>query len=137
MTYALAAPLQTAVYQTLTGAAQVASLVGTHIYDALPTGRLPDLYLTLGAESVVDRSDFGICGAEHRLTISVISKASGFAQAKALAAAVNDTLDQAQMSLSRGRLTFIRFERAQALRTGNSRQLRRIDLQFRARVEDS
>ena len=44
-----------------------------------------------------------------------------------------DALDDAPLTLSRGRIVFLRFERARADRKGRDRQ---IDLRFRARVED-
>ena len=63
MTYALAAGFQTAVYQHLLADAGVQAAVGAAIYDALPTGTLPNLYVTLGAEEALDRSDSSGAGA--------------------------------------------------------------------------
>jgi len=137
MSYAMAAPLQAAVYQLLSGDAALAALVGGAIYDGLPAGALPETYVSLGAETVRDRSDREGAGALHRFTVSVISEAQGFAAAKQAAAAVGAALVDATPALRRGRVVGIWFERAQARRTGSAGQIRRIDLKFRARVEDA
>ncbi|TNF20600.1 MAG: DUF3168 domain-containing protein [Rhodobacteraceae bacterium] len=136
MSYAVAAALQEAVYQRLAGDAALGAIVGTAIHDAIPAGTLPSLYVVLGAETARDRSDKSGGGAAHDLSISVITDAQGFSRAKEAAAAVNDALADAEMSLSRGRLVGIWFLRAKAKRdtTGGTR---RIDMIFRARVEDS
>lgn len=133
MTYAISQPLQAALFQRLMADAPLAALAGEHIYDALPPGTLPPLYVALGPETARDRSDQTGRGAEHDVTVSVVTDAAGFAQAKAAAAAVSDALLHAALPLSRGHLVSIRFLRAQAARRGDTRQ---IDLIFRARVED-
>jgi len=135
MTYAIAAPLQAAVYAALTQDTTLAGLVGDDIYDALPTGSLPDTYVSLGREDVRDASDQGVNGAIHRFEVSVITSQPGFARAKAVAAAVSDALHDADLALTRGRLVFLRFERAEARRI-DRRAIREILLRFRARVDD-
>lgn len=137
MSYGMAAALQSAVYQHLLADTEVSNLVGTAIYDAVPTGTLPQTYVTLGPEDVRDASDGSGAGALHRLTISVMSEAAGFATAKTLAAAITDALDNPALTLTRGRLVGLWFEKAIANRTGSSGETRRIDLKFRARVEDN
>lgn len=136
MSYALAAALQSAVYQALQTNAGVQGLVGNRIYDAVPSGEIPDLYISLGPEVATDASDKSGHGAWHKFTVSVVSETPGFATAKAVAAAVCDALVDADLALSRGRLVLLRFERASAVRTDKGNR-RRIDLRFRARVEDS
>jgi hypothetical protein len=136
VTYAVASALQQAVFQALLGHAPLAALVGAHVYDALPPGLLPPLYVALGPESARDRSDATGRGAEHELTVSVVADGSGFAQAKAAAAAVADALGGPLPTLARGRLVSLRFLRARAVRTENG-ESRQIDLVFRARVEDA
>jgi hypothetical protein len=135
MSYALAGALQAAVFARVSGDAVVAGLVGDAVYDAAPPGVLPSLYISLGPEVVRDRSDKTGAGAEHEFTVSVLSDAAGFAAAKAVAAAVSDALVDAQMTLTRGRLVGLWFLRAKAARVGSGER-RRIDLTFRARVED-
>lgn len=134
MSYAMAAALQSAIYQQLAGDEALGTLVGGDIYDAPPQGPLPSLYLTLGAETVRDASDGTGRGAWHDLTIAVVTDAAGFHMAKTVAAAACDALDDAGLTLSRGRLVSLNFRRAQARRESGG--LRRIDMTFRARVAD-
>lgn len=136
MTYALSQPLQAAVYQALANDTALAGLVGTAIYDAVPSGSLPSLYVTLGQETVKDKSDQTGAGAEHEFNVSVVTESAGFATAKDAAGAISDVLVDADLSLSRGRLINLSFLRAKAARVGTGDQ-RRIDLTFRARVDDS
>lgn len=136
MSYALSAPLQAAVYSALTQNVLLTGIVGDAIYDAMPPGELPPIYVRLGAETVRDTSDGTGAGAEHRFTVSVVSDAPGFADAKAAAGAISDILHHADLNLSRGRLVSLRFERASA-RTVAAAQTRQIDLRFRARVDDT
>ncbi|SDI07606.1 DUF3168 domain-containing protein [Lutimaribacter saemankumensis] len=135
MSYGMAAALQEAVFQRLTGDAAVTALAGSAIYDVVPSGSLPALYVTLGQEEVRDASDKTGGGARHDFTVSVVSDGSGFLAAKTIAAAVSDALVDADLSLSRGRLVALDFLRARASREGTG-QLRRIELRFRARIED-
>ncbi|KUF11936.1 DUF3168 domain-containing protein [Pseudoponticoccus marisrubri] len=135
MTYALSGPLQAAVYARLSGDAALDALVGDHVYDALPAGPLPALYVALGPERVRDASDGSDGGALHDFIVSVVTGSAGFQGAKQAAAAISDALCGAEMTLSRGQVVGLWFLKAKAAReTGG---LRRIDLTFRARVEDS
>ena len=135
MTYALSHSLQTAVYQHLISDATLAAEVGTAIYDMLPAGTLPGIYVTLGAESVRDRSDVTGGGALHRFTVTVIANAAGFSAAKRAAAAISDALVDAPLTLARGHLVGLWFDRANAKRLSNGD--RSIALRFSARLEDS
>ena len=136
MTYGVSAALQKGVYETLAADASLTGLVGDAILDAGQSGPLPELFVSLGAEKVEDRSDQCSSGALHRCTISVISQdQGGFSKAKAAAVAVSDALDGAAPILDRGRIVFMNFERAEARRASGGR--RRIDLRFAARVEDN
>ena len=135
MSYALAGPVQAAVLARVKANPTVAGLVGNAVFDAAPPGALPALYISLGPEVVRDRSDKSGAGAEHEFTVTVVSDAAGFASAKAVAGAVSDALVDADLVLSRGRLVGLWFLRAKAVRVGTAER-RRIDLTFRARVED-
>lgn len=135
MSFAVSGPLQTAVYQALVADAALAGIVGTAIYDAVPAGNLPSIYVRLGSEVAVDASDISGDGAVHRFTISVITTNPGFADAKAAAGAISDVLHDADFALARGRLVSMRFERAAARRI-DAVSARQIDLRFRARVQD-
>ena len=137
MSYAMAGALQAAVYQHLREDPGVSALVGDAIYDVVPAGDLPDVYVALGPETVRDSSDAECAGAEHRFTVSVVTDLAGFAVAKDVAGTVSDALSGARPNLSRGRVVGLWFERAQARRAGKAGRVRRIDLRFRARVEDN
>ena len=134
MSYALSAPLQAAVYVRLASDAALSALVGGAVYDALPPGPAPALYVVLGPETVKDASDQTGRGAQHDFTVSVVTDASGFDTAKTAAGAASDALLGTPLALSRGHMVGLTFVRAKAGRvSGGSR---RIDLTFRARVED-
>jgi hypothetical protein len=135
MTYGVAAALQTAVYQRLAADADLVALVGTDIFDAVPAGALPSLYVVLGSEDARDASDKTGGGALHQFTITVVTESAGFARAKAAAAAVSDALVDAPLSLSRGSLVSLNFYKAKAARVGSG-AVRQINLIFRARVAD-
>lgn len=134
MSYAMSVALQSAVYQQLSGDGALTALVGSDIYDALPAGTLPGLYVMLGAESARDASDQTGIGAWHDLSVAVVTDAAGFQIAKTVAAAACDALNGAGLALDRGRLVSLRFLKARAKRESGG--LRRIDMTFRARVED-
>lgn len=135
MSYGTASALQAAVYQQLFTDPALGTLVGTAIYDALPTGTLPPLYVAIGPEVARDRSDKTGAGAEHEFTVSVVTDVAGFAGAKEAAAAVSDALIDAPLVLTRGKLVSLFFYRATASRVGTNDQ-RQINLVFRARVQD-
>ncbi len=129
MSYGVASALQAAVFQRLSGVAGVA------VYDAVPPGGAVGTFVLIGPEDVRDASDKTAHGAEHRLVISVVTDEAGFQAAKAVAVAVSDALVDAEMVLTRGVLVSMAFLRAVARRVSNGAG-RRIDLTFRARVED-
>lgn len=135
MSYGMAAALQEAVFQRLSGDAVLAVLVGGAVYDVMPSGPLPPLYVSLGPEEVRDASDKTGGGARHDFTVSVVADGSGFHAAKTVAAAISDALLGGELPLARGRLVALNFLRARASREGTG-QLRRIDLRFRARIDD-
>jgi len=136
MSYAVTAALQAAVFEQVSGNGAVQALVGANVFDAVPPGALPVTYVMLGEEDVRDRSDLTSGGAVHDLTISVVSDAAGFAGAKEIAVAISDALVDAPLVLARGHLISLSFLRARA-RRGKAPDRRRIDLRFRARVDDN
>ena len=135
MSYAMSKALQAAVFARMTGDTGLTDLVGTAIFDALPPGEVPGLYVALGPEKVRDASDATGQGAIHEFTISVVTDQSGFAVAKTAAAAVSDALLAGLPVLDRGRVLTLRFHKAAAARVGTG-DTRRIDLIFRARLTD-
>ncbi len=136
MSYAISAALQSAVFQHLSLDPVLTSLVPGAIFDAEPSGTLPSTYVSLGPESARAQSDATAGGAIHEFQVSVITDAAGFQGAKTVAAAISDALIDADLVLGRGDLVSLRFYKARAARvdTGTAR---RIDLTFRARVDDN
>ncbi|SNX69051.1 uncharacterized protein DUF3168 [Cereibacter ovatus] len=133
MSYGAAAALQAAVFQRLEAAP---ALTGVSIHDDVPHGGGQGTWVLIGPEDVRDASDGTGGGAEHRFTVSVISDAAGFLAAKRIAVAISDALVGADLALGRGRLVALGFMRATARRLGGRGGARRIDLTFRARIED-
>ncbi|KZX98697.1 MAG: DUF3168 domain-containing protein [Sulfitobacter sp.] len=136
MTYALSGALQAAVYDLLQSDPGLTAMIGDAVYDAVPGGSLPETYVLLGQEMAKDASDPEGAGADHRLTLSVITSAPGFSTAKGCAAVVCDLLHGAQPTLSRGHVVDMAFLKATARRIDGAAG-RQIDLQFRARVADA
>ncbi len=134
MSYAVSGALQSAIYTRLQADAALTTLVGDAVYDKVPGGGLPGLYIGLGPEKVREAGDSTGDGAWHEVLISVVTENAGFLSAKEAAGAVSDALHGADLTLSRGRLVGLWFHKAQAQREKGGR--RRIDLTFRARVED-
>ena len=126
--------LQGAIYDALLADASLAALVGTAIYDAIPAGALPETYAVLGDEIITDRSAVLCVATRHDFTISVLSTAPGYGQAKAVSAAIVNALITASLTLDEGHLVYLNFLRARAARVG-TRKTRRIDITFRAMIE--
>lgn len=133
MTYALAPALQAALFQILTGDAELGTLVDG-IHDAPPPGTPAGTHAILGEDEALDRGDATGPGAEHRLTVSVITGAAGFLGAKQAAARITALLTWAAPVLPGGRVVAVWFQDARARRLSGG-TLRRIDLRFRVRIE--
>lgn len=140
MTYALAWPLQEALYQRIAADPACTQHFGARIYDApLPFGveDEPDgVYLILGDEEVSDWSTATDEGAVHVLTLAIHAPRRGFADAKRAAADVSDLLLGAEWTLSRGRVVNVRFVSARTRREDAS-SLRRIEMRLRFVLEDT
>ncbi|SPJ22428.1 DUF3168 domain-containing protein [Palleronia abyssalis] len=136
MSYAVASALQAALYERLTFDDGVYCLVKGAVYDGIPPGAVPPLYVSIGEEKVIDRSDADGAGALHDFTVSVVSDANGFATAKLVAGAVSDALLRRTLILERGYLVGLWFRQAVAKRVVKT-GTRRIDLRFRAQVQDN
>ena len=70
MSYAVSAALQSAVFAAISSDSGVVALVGSAVYDALPSGTLPDLYVSLGPEKVTADDDKTGTGSAHQLSCS-------------------------------------------------------------------
>lgn len=134
MTYAMGESLQMAVYGRLAGDPSIDATVGGAVFDAVPEAA-PDLFVALGPERVTGRSDSGGEGAIHEVRVSVVTRRGGYIAAKAVAALVCDSLLGTELAMTRGRLVSMRFLRAEA-RRDEGEGTRRIDLWFRARLDD-
>jgi len=135
MTYAVGTALQGAVYQRLSTDTVLLGLLGPAVFDALPAGPLPEVYVVLGQEDARDLSSATHGGAVHRFTVTIVAGTGGFKRAKEAAGAVSDALVDADIGLDRGRLVSLRFLSARARRS-RAGAARRIDLTFQAIVED-
>jgi hypothetical protein len=135
MSYSVGAALQAAVYQRLLADTALEALVAGAIYDSIPPGTVTGTYVSLGPEDVRDASDQTGRGAVHEFTVSVVTDQAGFQSAKTVAAAVSEALSGADLGLARGRLVGLWFLSARARRVEKA-DIRRIDLTFRARVEE-
>ncbi len=132
MSYAATAALQSAVYGALTADTLVNGLTGGAIYDALPSGAVPSIYIRLGAERVRDASDKTGSGAVHDFPVTVVTESAGYQVGKQIAAAISDALIDADLPLTRGSLMALNFLRARARRVDNTRE---IEVWFRARID--
>ncbi|MEL7150245.1 MAG: DUF3168 domain-containing protein [Pseudomonadota bacterium] len=136
MSYGASSALQAAVYQLLINDPTLTALVGLAIHDEVPPGPLGGTYVTLGEGEVRDVSDITGGLGDHRFEVAIVSDAEGFATAKVAAEAVSDALVGAAPVLDRGRVVNLSFVKARARRV-RAGQVRRIDMTFRAIVEDN
>ena len=137
MSYAMSAALQAAVFTELSGNAVLVALV-EGIFDAPPAGDgTPPggTYITLGNEVAKDRSSASHSGCMLDFEVNVHSDFAGYSAAKEVAGLVVDTLDWADLALSRGALVNLKFLKSRA-RRGAAPETRRIALVFRAILDD-
>lgn len=137
MTYAYSAALQVAVYQRLADDAVLNELVAGAIHDApLPREieQAPPDYVIIGEESARPFNTKTSQGGTYDFTVTVHSGRDGFERSKRIAGAVCDSLVDAPLALSRGRLVALRFLQAQAERNSKTEK-RRVTLRFRAVVD--
>ena len=102
MTMAMAAPLQTALYERLV----VLPALGGRVFDDAPhqSADVGGAYVTLGDETVAPWDTVTDRGAIHAVRVRGYSPVRGFLPAKALAADVVAVLDEAPLTLSRGKV---------------------------------
>lgn len=136
MTLGHSAALHRAIYAILAKNTAISALIGGHIYDALPAGPLPEVFISLGAEVMTDRSDKTGGGSEHEFVISVITTQPGFLRAKDVAAAIGRALLEDAPAFGDLAVVYLQFTRADARRDTDT-QTRRIDLRFRARIDQA
>ena len=135
MTGLYSAELQNAVFSNLNADGDLQALIGTDIYDAMPSGTLPETFVLVGEEAVFDRSDKTNHAALYVITVTVVTTLSGFGNAKTVAAAVCNSLEENPVTLAAGNLRRLDFRTARATRDSNGTE-RRIALSFRALIDD-
>ena len=128
--------LQTAIYTVLTNDAVVTNILGSAIYDAIPTGALPALFAHLGEDVVLDRSDKTHFLRYHDVTITVVTSDPGFLSAKNAASAICNALASTPVVVDTANLIRLQFRTARALRDENG-SARKILLNFRAAIDES
>lgn len=133
MTFAFSSPLRTAIYEKLTKDEKLSNMVGQAIYEAAPYGRLSNIYILFGNETVSNNSDITGQGAIHDFFINIHSTDNSFKKSQAIATHICAILPMQHMTLSTGTLVKLLFLNANMRRYEKS-QRRRIDLQFRAFV---
>ncbi|MEL6773335.1 MAG: DUF3168 domain-containing protein [Pseudomonadota bacterium] len=140
MTYALAWPLQQAVFALLSADAGVEAVAPGRVFDAPPPlqgeAESEPPYAVIGDETVQEWSAADGDGAAHTLGVSIFASERSFAAAKRMAGAICDAMLASDLALSRGRVVLVAFLSARTRREERDR-LRRIDLRFRVLVEDT
>lgn len=135
MSYGASAALQMAVFDRLTQDSALAAIVGSNIFDALPEGSLPALYVVIGPEEARVQADASGAGAAHEFAVTIVGNTAGFLVAKQAAVAVSDALlIGSELTLSRGALINIGFLRARARRSDAARE---VEMWFRALIDDA
>ncbi|QDY68922.1 DUF3168 domain-containing protein [Qingshengfaniella alkalisoli] len=132
MSYQYAADLQVAMFQALSNDPAL-----THIplFDAPSVGTVPQTYMAIGAETVLGGSSKNSAGAEHKVSLSVVTQAQGFHGAKQIAADAERVLaGMPGDAVGAGTIATVNFERARA-RHGGPDNGRRIDLTFRVFID--
>lgn len=117
----------------LADAALVATLGGSRIYEEAPQGAAAPYALFLDTQ-MRDWSGALSRGAEHFLTIAVISTQRGLGSALGAAQQIADLLDEAALTLEGHRLIDLRFVSLETKRDASGR-FARVAIQFRATTE--
>ena len=139
MTYALAWPLQEALFGLLTTDSGCVEALGGRVFDGtlpLKDADAEGAYLVIGDEIARDGSTKTEDGAVHVVRMDLYAPRRGFGDAKRAAAAVSDAVLEGHIPISRGSVVNARFVDAETERDQND-ALRRIRLRFRITLEDS
>lgn len=138
MSYGWAAGLQAAIFQRLSGDADVVRLVGGRVHDApleLDSDTAFDEHVSLGEETVRPWGTKTSVGALHDFEVTVHSSRDGFDMAKRIADAICAALVDAPLIVPNGRVVALRFLRAKADR-GRAPEKRKVVLRFRAVLDE-
>lgn len=111
--YSALAPVQTALYETLTADATLAGMV-TGVFDYVPEGTAYP-YVHVGeATEIPDNTHSGF-GRQTVVTLHVWSQHRGFSEALTIAARIIQVLDHAPLTIDGLRHVATRFESSQTL----------------------
>ena len=134
MTASAIVALRKAVHAKLAGDAALSGLLGgARVYDEAPRAAEPP-YLTFGDLRSRDWSTQSGHGGEHFLVVDVWSQQRGQREALAVAARVQDLLDDAALSLEGHALVNFRYQQLETRRENQGRYTR-ASLRFRAVTE--
>jgi len=134
MTEPAAVALRKAMLARLSGSAPLAAAIGgAKIYDEAPRGAEAPYVLFADAQ-MRDWSTPGAPGAEHFVTLSVVSTARGTLEAMTIAGLVSALLDEAPLTLAGHALIDLRFVTSETRRDANGR-FAKVNLRFRATTE--
>jgi len=101
--------LQRAVYDALvTSSSLVAALGGAHVFDRVPRSQRPP-YIMLGDGETANWTTATEDGAEHLLTLNIVSDNPGRKQAVTIAGLVRDVLNGTQLTLEDHYLVNLQF----------------------------
>lgn len=129
--------LQGAISTLLKANAGVAAIVGTRVYDAVPTNPVATFpYLTIGDDQVLPDIAQDYDGADVVMTIHGWSRGAGFPEVKGLGKAVNAALTDAALTITGFRIVEIIPEQIQYLRDPDGLTRHGVFV-FRARTEPS
>ncbi len=111
----------------------LALLGGAKIYD-VPPKEADFPFVALGEAVVADWSTATEAGTEHQLTLHVFTRSGGRAEAYAVAAAVQEALHDAPLTLAAHRLANLRATTAEVVRESDGRTFHGL-VRFRAVTE--
>ncbi len=127
--------LQTAIFAALSADAGIKSVLGDppRVFDEVPRdAAMP--YLVIGGDRQSDWSTATDTGAEHALTMHIWSRARGHRESKAIAEAVREALDNANLALTGHTLIGIKHQSQEFLRQTDGQTYHAV-LRFRAVTE--
>jgi Protein of unknown function (DUF3168) len=129
-----AVALRAAIYDALVADGPLnAALGGPKVYDEPPKSVVFP-YVTLGEARITDWSTGTESGEEHALTLHAWSRQGGHKEAHAVAGAVLQALDDADLTLDQHRLINLRFTLADVRRENDGRTYHAV-VRFRAVTE--
>ena len=134
MSYLHGVALQEAVHAALVGSTVLADLTQGAVFDAPPAGAVPETYVLIGDEWILDRSSKTSQAAIHDLKITVFSGADGFKTAKSIAAEICNVLGTGTITIAQGVLVDLKFRSARAARA-SGQDRRQIVLNFQNYID--